>query len=169
MRLEQRYEGVDRQLEQLARLAADETQLSKLAACSGWTVQQHVEHLLLAGEVMVSRIEEGVTLPPEKQLLGKSPKPIGRMVLLLGRIPRAKGNAPDFTVPQGMATEEIPARFQQLIERARMLEAALPQVKTSRHQSLHPVLGYFTPAQWLAFLNIHQQHHLNIIDEILRG
>ncbi|MGI8906708.1 MAG: DinB family protein [Candidatus Sumerlaeaceae bacterium] len=154
------------QLEELCAIASDESRLRTTARSSQWSVQQHIEHLALAGEVMLTRIESSVGLPPEQQVTKGKLKPIGRLILTLHRIPRGKGKAPDFTLPRGTQTELLRQRLERLKTRIDGVASRLDDVKVSKHRTTHPVLGDFTPSQWLRFLKIHQKHHLDIIQEI---
>jgi hypothetical protein len=160
---------VSKQLEELGRLAASEVRLRKITPASAWSVLQHVEHLVLASDVMIARIEESLRLPTDEHKTTGKPRPIGRIVLALGKIPRGRSQAPSFTVPEGAGVDELRNRVRDLQERVDQLAPRLDDVLVSRHRSSHPILGDFTPSQWLRFLDIHLQHHLNIIQDIERG
>jgi hypothetical protein len=163
--LDRYLEDAQSQLAHLREIAADSSRLEKRARISGWSVRQHVEHLVLAGEVMLSRMET-CDLPPEQHVTTGNPRPIGRLVLALQKIPRGKAQAPDFTVPSGISAEELPTRLDSMLQRARALTSKTALIQTCRHRTRHPRLGDLTPSQWTKFLRIHQGHHLAIIQEI---
>jgi uncharacterized damage-inducible protein DinB len=126
---------------------------------SGWSVHQHVEHLLRANDGILGMIEAGQ--PPETI----EPKAlVGRVVLMTGHIPRGRGQAPESTVPEGLSRDELLALRAGVEQAARALDLEqLPDGVVGNHA----VFGGFTPQDWLRFMAVHDAHHLQIVTDIL--
>lgn len=135
-------------------------------AVSEWTVQQHLEHLVLADRGILGWLDAVRRGEVEASDSGKPTLP-GRLVLLLGLIPRGKGRAPDFAVPKNVEMTEIRDRLAAVRQLAEDLTAALPMLAESRCTRRHHLLGHYIPTQWLRFANIHHVHHGKIIREVL--
>jgi hypothetical protein len=155
------------QLEQLSRLAEDER--SAEVPKEGWSVSQHIEHLVLAGEVIVGNIEASLSLPAEKWRTNGRMRPMGRMVMLMGRIPRGRAKSPQISTPGNATLDNLRVRLDGLRERMSALCKRTAEVGLCSHCTTHPILGDFRPKQWVRFLTIHQQHHLDIICEMRRS
>ncbi len=125
---------------------------------SAWSVHKHVEHLLLANEGIFAMIAAGAAPDPVE------PKSwLGRLVLLTGRIPRGRGQAPEGTVPAGLPRDALLALHARVKEAARTLDAtALPEGVVGNH----PVFGGFTATDWLRLMAVHDDHHLAIVADV---
>jgi len=131
---------------------------------SAWSVADHVEHLILAESGLlrwIARTLEG----PDDEPAGGGPTRWGRLVLVTGRIPRG-GRAPAPTVPGSGAGGDLSGRLEELGLLADGLAPRIPQIHRSRSTREHPMLGHFTPARWLRFLDVHHRHHEKIIRDI---
>jgi len=159
----------------LARLVAQLGDLEALArpgraarrepAISGWSVAEHLEHLLLAAEMILAgldRLDRGA--PPAE--LGGGPRLLGRVVLFTGWIPRGRGTAPPRTVPGTVAVADLAPRYAGLRAGFGRLTARLAALERSRHTIRHPYFGPFRAVHWLEFCVIHNRHHLRIAAEI---
>jgi hypothetical protein len=136
-------------------------------AISGWTVHQHLEHLWRADTVIVGWLRD--VRDGTAQTDGASPTVAGTIVMWLGAIPRGRGRAPEFTKPVGAETTEIVAGFQTIRDDVEMLGETLNRLAATTITRRHPLLGCYTPAQWLRFAHIHHVHHRRIIEEIRRA
>jgi hypothetical protein len=135
---------------------------------SGWSVQQQLEHVLLVDRTILTWLHAVA-----KGTMGTdgpgTPTFPGRLVMRTGFIPRGRGRAPDYTLPEGM---DLPAIHSGLIEmkgEAEALADALDTLATDRTTRRHPMLGHYTPAQWLRFAHVHHRHHDRIIRDILKA
>lgn len=124
----------------------------------------HVEHLWRADSGILSWIE--ATLDSDFSPSGGTPTPTGRAVLVSGWIPRGRAKAPEPSVPKGVDVEGLADRLSNLHDLATRLEPGLPAIHASDTTREHPILGHFTPAQWLRFLEVHHRHHEKIIRDI---
>ena len=132
---------------------------------SGWSVQDHLEHLLFSDRRVLGWIIETLALPnPEAR--ERPPNEIGVALLARGSIPRGRGPAPEFTLPDGLTSTDLRAGLEALSELATDLEPKLAELDACRHTLPHHVLGHFTPAEWLRFLHLHHRHHEAIIRNI---
>lgn len=127
---------------------------------SGWSVREHIEHLLRANEGTLASMA-----------LNREPDPVepkallGRVVLATGYIPRGKGQAPDGTVPEGLSGLELGARFLALELALRALDVEALAAE-GRVVANHVVFGGFTAADWLRLMVVHDEHHMKIIADI---
>lgn len=155
--------GITRCLER----TADPDRLSVSAPeVSAWSVQDHLEHLLFSDRNVLDWVLKALARPnPETR--AQSPHDIGVGLLARGEIPRGRGPAPDFTLPDGLASADIRAGFEALRALAAGLEPQLTALDACRLTLPHHVLGHFTPAEWLRFLHLHHGHHDAIIQDIL--
>ncbi|MXX68228.1 MAG: hypothetical protein F4Y74_04630 [Gemmatimonadales bacterium] len=157
--------GIRRCLER----AADADRLGVSAPdVSAWNVQDHLEHLLFSDRNVMDWVVEALARP-NPATREQSAREIGVMLLARGSIPRGRGPAPDFTLPDGMEPGELRTGFQALSELADGLEPRLVALDTCLHTLPHHVLGHFTPAEWLRFLHLHHLHHEAIIRDILNA
>jgi len=141
----------------------------RLEEVSEWSPAQHLDHVLRAAHRMlrgVLAIDEG---EDARVRPGGSPTLAGRVVLLTGRIPRGRGQAPAEVVPDPRPVRE---RLRGAVEEVRTLLARVrPRAAglARRTGTLpHPVLGAFGAAQWLRFADVHTRHHLAIVADIDR-
>lgn len=156
----------------LAELMAwDDARLyARVESVSAWSVAQQLEHVLHAGLSMLLVIERLAAGVEHDVIRDRgSPSMPGRAVLLTGRIPRGRADAPDFTLPQGVPAraalaESVEGFTVRLAARAATADALRSVPRVGRH----PVLGWFSAAQWWRFLRVHSEHHLAIVDDIDR-
>jgi hypothetical protein len=133
---------------------------------SAWSVKDHLEHLSMANEGIVTWIERACAGDPELHT-GGGPNFFGRIVLLVGAFPRGRGKAPDQTLPKGTGAEELVASSRRLKARVEALESSLSLLRAARATRNHFAFGDLTAAQWLRFTVIHNRHHQKIIRDVL--
>ena len=157
--------GIQRCLER----AAD---VDRLAVCapgvSEWSVQDHLEHLLFSDRKVLDWVVEALAAP-NPGMREQFPREIGVALLARGSIPRGRGPAPDFTLPDGLPAADVREGFEALRALAAGLEPQLAELDACRHTLPHQVLGHFTPSEWLRFLRLHHCHHEAIIRDILNA
>lgn len=152
-------ESVGAQLGEIRRRI--EGPLGTSPAVSGWSVAQHLDHSLKVGAGMLRRIVK----PSTEAMPALDWR--GHAVLLLGRIPRGKGKSPaaveGVEVPAEAllaAHDACTAVYREVADRPVLLEARSRVMR-------HPYFGGLTAAQTLRFVEIHTDHHLRIVDDIL--
>jgi hypothetical protein len=85
------------------------------------------------------------------------------VVLLLKKIPRGKGQSPEVVVPKGAITLES---LQQHILTTKANFASNSSL-ANNHYFTHPIFGDLNVKKTYRFLEIHTNHHLKIINDIL--
>lgn len=122
----------------------------------GW----HIEHSLLT--------IIGVT----KVVLRSNPKDykwklkMSRILIFtLGKFPRGKAKAPEVVVPKNDITETL---LLSNIELTRKLILEIKSVSND-HYFEHPYLGKLKKRDTIRFLEIHTNHHLKIIEDIIKS
>ncbi len=149
--------------------AADVDRLAVSASgVSAWSVQDHLEHLLFSDRKVLGWVVEALAAP-NPGTREQFPREIGVALLARGSIPRGRGPAPDFTLPDGLPSTDVREGFEALRALASGLDPQLAELEACRHTLPHHVLGYFTPAEWLRFLHLHHRHHEAIIRDILNA
>lgn len=152
-------------IERCRELADDETRLLiSNDTISGWSVGLHVEHLWRADSGILGWIQK--RLDDSAPASDGAPTRTGRAVLVSGWIPRGRAKAPAPSVPEGLDIASLPDRLVELRGLADALQPRLADLHASRATREHPILGHFTPAQWLRFLDVHHRHHDKIIRDI---
>lgn len=163
--LRQRHARVRRQLDRMIELASDPTRREQHdPKISGWSVALQIEHLV--------RVLRGVGDGFDKLARGEgdgpaSPKPIGRLILFLGWIPRGRAKVPERVQPQGVDAGELAADLAR--EKRRFDELDLEALDQADGTLPHPVFGPLTARRWLRFLEVHNHHHLKIVGDVLQS
>jgi hypothetical protein len=135
---------------------------------STWSPAQHVEHALLGLDHVLdamARIEAGEDgVEPEG-----APRLAGRAVLLTGRLPRGRAQAPAALVPAAApARAGLRERFLHVRRGLNARAARAGRIRRMPGTLPHPFLGHLNAAQWLRFARVHTDHHLAIVDDIDR-
>lgn len=133
---------------------------------SQWSVKDHLEHLTIANKGITSWIERALEGDPELDS-GGSPTLVGRIVLLVGAIPRGRAKAPERVVPKGTTAEELLADSYRLRERVEALGSSLSRLQAATATRNHFAFGDLNAAQWLRFMVIHDHHHQKIVRDVL--
>lgn len=164
------HEALERALLRCAELveAAPGTREARVVQSSRWSVAQQVDHILRAG---ASMLKAAAVIARRRPGLaeGGGPNPVGRRILASGRFPRGVGEAPALTQP---ADEPGQAQLRESLERMRSLHDALVGQlgELGQHPGRveHPYFGPLGADHWLRVARVHTEHHLAIVDEILR-
>lgn len=148
----------------LEALAADEDALAMRAeSVSAWSVARQVEHMLLTCRVIFKQIDRILAGDGETSTKPSLP---GKLLLTVGKIPRGLGKAPKFIHPTDRSPDEIRALVTDCRERLDGFTTETESIAASRAIAKHPFFGAFTPTMWLRFVDVHNRHHLAIIDDI---
>lgn len=126
------------------------------AASVGW----HIEHTLL----VLNGISK--TIAASDPTAYKWSFNFGRMVVLFtNEIPRGRGKAPQRVQPnKPFDAETLKNRVASARESLKLLEGLDPKSNFE-----HPYFKQLNLKQTLQFIAIHTQHHLDIIDDILKA
>lgn len=148
---------IDIQLQKIESLLSkiDVTNEKVSKASVGW----HLEHLLL----ILNSSLKGLTMTnPENY----NPKfSLKKFVFLnFGMIPRGKIRAPKQFIPLEVPTQESVLKLINLAKERLKAVENLPE----KSFITHPFLGDFDKKTTLRFLWLHSNHHLKIVDDILK-
>ena len=148
---------IEIQLQKIESLSSkiDVVNESVSKASVGW----HLEHLLL----ILNSSLKGLTLTNPKDY---NPKfSLKKFVFVnFGMIPRGKISSPKQFVPVNVPTQES------ILKLMNLAKTRLEAVKSLPEKSFitHPFLGDFDKKTTLRFLWLHSNHHLKIVDDILK-
>jgi Protein of unknown function (DUF1569) len=122
-------------------------------ASVGW----HIEHLLLAINGILAGVEK--SNPGDFKW---SFKPMKLLIFATKKIPRGKAKSPDVVVPKYFDEAT-------LAEHIKLGKQNLEDLKSidSNKFFKHPVFGDLKLVDTITFLQIHTQHHIDIINDIL--
>lgn len=138
----------------LSKIDVTNDKVSK--ASIGW----HLEHLLL----ILNSSLKGLTMTDPKDYKPKFS--LKKFVFLnFGLIPRGKIRAPKQFFPLEIPTQES------ILKLINLAKERLEAVKSLPGKSFitHPFLGDFDKKTTLKFLWLHSNHHLKIVDDILKN
>ena len=143
-------------------LAEIESKISQQSALnksvSEGSVGWHIEHILLVINGIISRLKRS---NPEEFKGAFNMKRL--IVFTTGIIPRGKAKAPESVVPKTFDTESLTAHIAIAKERIKQLDDMNPHFFME-----HPVFGHLKKEDTVKFLRIHTNHHLKIINDILK-
>ena len=139
-----------------------ESRLFTVAQCSGWCPSEHLDHIVKVSTSVVNRLLQlDAPATPGISLLG-------RVILAIGRIPRGKGKSPERVRGTRVSSAELHASLIKLEEKLDLLSGVHLAEKRGAIVP-HPRFGGLRPGQALRFTAIHNDHHLRIIRDILKG
>lgn len=143
----------------LAELESKISQQSALnEAVSKAPVGWHIEHILLVINGIISRLKR--SNPAEF----KGAFNMSRFIVFTtGIIPRGRAKAPETVVPKPFDTESLAAHIAIAKERIKQLDDMNPNFFME-----HPFFGHLRKEDTIKFLRIHTNHHLKIINDILK-
>ncbi len=127
---------------------------------SAWSVGQHLEHCVLSMRSMLGNLLACTGPAPEA-----SPAPAGLRVLAAGKIPRGAAEAPEVARPK---VDAAPDELEIGLAECSSLLLRAPEIREDAW-SRHFALGILRRDQAMRFLEIHTDHHLGIIRDILRA
>jgi len=152
-----------RQLTQIRTLADSvEPRLFANAQCSGWCPAEHLDHIVKVSASIVNRLLQ-MDAPPTSGV-----SLIGRIILAVGRIPRGRGKAPERLRGARLSGADLHASVAKLEEKLDLLSEAHLAEKRGPIVP-HPRFGGLRPGQALRFAAVHNDHHLRIIEDILKS
>jgi DinB superfamily len=149
------------QFERMRALARSAELSARNDRVSTWCLAEQLDHVTKVTASVVN-----VLADPNAKRLDSGINGIGRVILRFGWIPRGIGKSPK----RFRGAPAIAADLDAAIERVALAFDALPfdALRKSRVPVMpHPRFGGLTPPQALRFIEVHTQHHLKIIDDIV--
>jgi hypothetical protein len=127
---------------------------------TGASVGWHIHHCLLVGLQIIQAVEKS---NPENYRWKFN---ISRaFVYTLNKIPRGKGKAPESVIPkETIAADEMKSNFELLKTRLSVLDTLHPNSYFK-----HPYFGDLNLKATIKMLQIHTKHHIEIINDIVKG
>ena len=127
---------------------------------SSANINWHIQHSLL----VIKQITKYVTSSDPAQYQHKFN--FKRFIIfLIGRFPRGKASAPASVMP---ITPISPAQYPEMFESANLALAALAKAKPNQY-FVHPIFGKLNVKDTFTMLTIHTDHHIKIIQDIIKG
>jgi hypothetical protein len=149
--------NLDAIVPELANYIADYNQFNH--AISEASVGWHIEHSLLVIKQVTA------TVAQSEPKLYKSKFNLSRFfVFLLKTIPRGKAKAPKVVIPVDEITLET---LQESLKNTYQAITYLKDCEANQY-FMHPFFGQLNKKQTIKFLEIHTEHHLKIIRDILK-
>ena len=149
--------NLDAILPELANYIADYNQFNH--AISEASVGWHIEHSLLVIKQVTA------TVAQSEPKLYKSKFNLSRFfVFLLKTIPRGKAKAPKVVIPVDEITLET---LQESLKNTYQAITYLKDCEANQY-FMHPFFGQLNKKQTIKFLEIHTEHHLKIVRDILK-
>ena len=127
---------------------------------SGWSVGEHLDHLIKVASGVSGRILAG----PREGAPTSSLSFTGKVVLLLGRIPRGRAKSPAGLEGEKRTVDEL----RNSLAQTRFESITSEHLRGRLSVGKHPVFGELSASEWLRFLVVHHRHHERIIGYILR-
>ena len=159
-RLKRRFSAIEQQRSALvtALRGHDPEALAFKPAPESWSVVEVVEHLVIAEELSLKALEK--PLPPDRGSLLRS---TFRINLIRGafRYLSVRVKAPSARLmPTGTAAlSDLLNRWDAARTRLGMVVEAITPATRSERRWRHPLAGWLTTEQWLAFIYSHVAHH----------
>lgn len=130
------------------------TVISKTAV--GW----HIQHSLLVALQIINAVEK--SNPADYKYKFSFPK---FLVYTLNKIPRGKAKAPERVMPrEAFNTDDLKKDIELLKSRITVLNSLHPG-----NFFVHPYFGNLNLKATIKMLRLHTKHHINIINDIIKG
>ncbi len=151
-------EEIKKQLSELANQIQNQETINTLVSKSsiGW----HIEHTLLVMNITIESIKESNPVNYKKTFNFKR-----IIVFVLNKIPRGKIRAPKAVQPKEDFTIDS---LKEHIEKSKLNLEKLNALNSSYYFD-HPFLGHLKLNSTIKFIKLHTQHHINIINEIIKS
>ncbi len=144
---------------QLSKLEAQLTHFEKLnPVISKSSIGWHIDHSLLSTILIISAVER--SNPKDYKWKFNF---VRTYIFVKNEIPRGKAKAPKSVVPEEIITKDD---ILLKIEKAKEKIANLKNLPRKANFN-HPYFGNLNLKQTIKFLNLHIEHHLKIINDIL--
>ncbi|MFT5141656.1 MAG: hypothetical protein ACI80V_001074 [Rhodothermales bacterium] len=154
----------DRMQELLDR--EDDSLFRQAPSVSNWSVANQLHHVATATWLMLVGVDR-ISKQLSPAAAEGSINTIGRALLLSGRFPRGKAQAPARSQPPDNVTR---GDIKKALDRSRDLYERTPDIfqaaSASSWRAKHPYFGMLDACQWMKLAVIHADHHFLIVDDI---
>lgn len=134
--------------------------LAARPAADTWSLNEVVEHLVIAEELSLKALER--TRPPETERGSALVTRLKFLILAAAfRLPiRLKVPAERLRPTGNPQLPELVARWAEARSRLAGVLAAVTSAAAADRRWRHPILGWLTTEQWVAFVDSHSRHHM---------
>lgn len=146
-----------KQLAILEKFVANDSALNEKV--SSQSVNWHIQHSLIVILVIIAQLEKSDKSTYKWKF--SLPK---LYIFAIGKLPRGKGRAPKQVIPETILSQ---AELIQMIEKTNVALARAGELSSHVHFP-HPYFGSLKKKKTLYFLEIHTDHHIKIIEDILK-
>lgn len=138
-------------------------QINQHAETGKWNVAQVLEHLYLIERMIVKYISISLV---KSELSTTNAKPFN---LTLDRSRSIE--APPHLVPSEafMKLEDLKTKLNESRQSLLQVTQGISENELTQKSFPHPVLGMMDLKQWVTFVGVHEQRHLEQIKDVLRG
>ncbi len=134
---------------------------------SAWSPLQQIAHVSKSNRWILTSVVDIVTGRKTFDTTG-SIRPLGRLVLRSGVIPRGVGKAPSGAKPdEAISADRLTEELEQQLVKIGQIDEHVETAKISRQTFRHPNFGDLNSRQWIRFVRVHTNHHMKIVREIL--
>ncbi len=169
--VEQLFTHIEKIREKLIQSVSNlsDEQASSRRAPDAWTVAEIVEHLSITEKSLLRVVNKLLAKAEEEGIKLETKGVFNPPLSLMAEAEKAKNlkaQAPDFLIPNNAAS--ISASLESLAESRRALNELRDRIETvdgSNAKFPHPAFGPINLHQWVAFIGLHEGHHLKQIKE----
>lgn len=158
-------ERVATQFEKMASYIArgDEFLKTKNASVSAWSIAEQLDHITKVCEHITRALAEG------KEVEAKSINLLGRVIHLVGFFPRGRAKTPERVAGKPETQENLGARLARIQAYFGSYRERKTELQHTKHIINHPYFRGLTRPQAIRFIEVHNNHHFKIIEDILRN
>jgi hypothetical protein len=120
----------------------------------GW----HIEHSLLVIDNIINALNHS-----EPSKFKQKFNFLRLIVMNIGHFPRGKAKSPKHSIPQSFNNESLKVHLKNTLEKIKTL-GTIPKDK----YIIHPIFGHIRTNDSIRFLEIHTNHHVKIMNDILK-
>lgn len=147
---------LNKQLEELETKIVKHNEVNEEVSKS--TVGWQIEHILLTINLIIQEIEKS------NPIAYKSSFKLSKIIVFtLKKIPRGKARAPKAVTPKEYNAQTLKEHLQNTISKIKSLET----IDANKYFD-HPYFGNIKVNKAIKFLEIHTNHHLKIINDIIK-
>jgi uncharacterized damage-inducible protein DinB len=171
--VEQIYSFIDKQREKLIQTVSDlsNEQAASRRAPDAWSIAEIAEHLSITEKRMLGLFNKLLEKAESEGLVNENNGIIAPPISLTEQAEQAKTQK--FTAPEHLIPNQA-ATISASLESLKASRASVHQLRTriesadvSKMRFPHPAFGPLNLYQWLAFIGLHEAHHLRQIKETL--
>lgn len=172
--VEQIFLFIDKQRDRFTQTVSgisDEQAATQRRAPEAWSIAEIAEHLSISERGIVGLINRLLVKTEEKGLVSENKGIFDSPVSLVAEAERArdaKFEAPEMLIPnKGFPLSSSLESLNESHVALRELRERIETVNASEARFPHPAFGNLNLYQWIAFVGLHEAHHLRQIRETL--